>query len=165
MKKLYTILLVIFLILVIAVGAVAALAFGFYHMYLKPQPAQFEYSQDISAIKSVNIVQVEKVGEDKFNFIPVTEIKDVDVFLTDFEKLECTKGLSIETFSKLADIDGLSAIMITYSDDNFDVITPYGNIDSTIFTPDITLDTVLNEKFFFFDRNEFDGFIKKYYKQ
>ena len=162
MKKLYTFVLVTFLVLVIIVGILAAAAFGFYHMYLKPKPAEFEYSQDVSAIDRIEIVQIKQLGDDNFEFIPVTAIDDADVFLSDFEKLECAKGMSIESFLKLADIDGLSAIMITYSDKSFDVITPYGNIDSTIFSPDLTIDTLLNKEFFFFDRNEFDGLIEKY---
>lgn len=162
MKKIYTFVLVTFLILVIIAGILGAAAFGFYHFYIKPQPSEFEYSQDVSAIKSIQIVQVEKVGDDRFEFIPTALVEDIDSFLADFEGLECTKGLSIGALIKLSDIDGLSAIMITYSDDNFDVITPYGNIDSTVFTPDVTLNTILNEEFFFFDAEEFGKLLNKY---
>ncbi len=162
MKKLYTVTVVFVLVLLIVVVLAGAALFGFYQLYLKPQPADFEFSQTVDDSTIVEIIQVKKVSDTELSLIPLQEIKNTDEFFEDFNSLECTSGVSIEALSTFANLDSLDAIKITYADGNFDVITPYGNIDSTVFTPDITLETLMNEKYFFFDPTEFGALIDKY---
>ena len=162
MRKLYTIVLVAVISLVIVLGVLAVAAFGVYQTYLKPEPAEFEFANDVSDISTVEVVQVNKIDDDNLEVVPVTPISDIDGFLAEFRALECTQGMSVQALANFSRLDSFEAIKITYADESFEVITPYGNIDSTVFTPDLTMDTLLNEDFFFFDAEEFGNLLNKY---
>ena len=162
MRKLYKASVIILLVLIILATLAVGLLYGAYELYIKPKPADFEFSQTVDESTTVEIIRVNKVSDTELELVPLKAVTDTDAFLKDFGELECTVGISFEALATFGELESLDAIKITYADGNFDVITPYGNIDSTIFTPDVTLEMLLNERYFFFDADEFGALIDKY---
>ena len=162
MKKFYTTVLTVFLILVVLVVGALGLLLGLYEFHLKPEPAEFEFSGEVENITTAEVIRVNKLGDNQLELVPLKEIDDVESFLLEFRALQCYTGLSLDTVQAIASLESIEAIRITYSDDSYEVITPYGNINSKIFTPDFTPDMLLEEEFFFFNAEEFSELIDKY---
>ncbi len=162
MKKFYITVLTVFLIVVVLVVGALGLVLGLYEFHLKPEPAEFEFSGEVENIKAAEVIRVNKLGDNQLELVPLKAIDDVESFLIEFRALQCYTGLSLDTVQAIISLESVDAIRITYSDDNYEVITPYGNIDSKIFTPDFTPDMLLEEEFFFFNAEEFGELIEKY---
>ena len=162
MKKFFTMILVAFLLLVLLIVGVFGLLFGLYEFHMKPEPSEFEFSREVESITTAEVVRVNKLADDQFELVPLKTIDDVEGFLIEFRALQCYKGLSPEALQSITSLDSFDAIRITYSDDSYEVITPYINIDSDILTPEYTPDMLLNEDFFLFNADEFYELIDKY---
>ncbi len=162
MRGLYKAILTSFLIFTLALGTLSIAAFGIYKLYLRPVSANFEFARDESTLASIEIVDIKKGADDKFEFTTAKAITDKESFLKDFTALSATKGFSPHALLGFPKIDGLQAIKFTYADESFEIITPYGNIDSAIFTPDIDIKTLINREYYMFDKTAFDSLISKY---
>ena len=162
MKKLLTVLSVIFVILLVLIIAVVAAAYFYVRFYLAPKAADFEFYKPSSEITSIEIVEVKKVSDTEIELTAFARVEDVDAFLADFKALKCTKGLSISAITTLAKLDGISAVKINYGGNDFEIITPYGNLNSGILSPDLTLNQLMSEEYFFFDEAEFSALIAEY---
>ena len=162
MKKFIVALVVIFNLLVI--GVAAAGAYVYYTRFL-PQPAEFEFLAPITDSTEIEVISVTYLPEDSLELKSLSRIEDTDAFLADFSALECTKGLSGEHLQAVETIKSVKAIKITYADGSYEIITAYWNLDSSLLTPDATIDEIIKKDYYFFDPAEFEALIDKYYAE
>ena len=162
MKKFILILVVVFSLFVIGVGAAGAYV---YYTYLVPQPAEFEFLAPITDSTEIEVISVTNLSNGNLELNPISKITDTDAFLADFAALECTKGLSAERIEAAESLKSFKAIRITYADGSYEVITAYGNLDSSLFSPDITFDELIKKDYYFFDLAEFEALIDKYHAE
>ena len=162
MKKIIISLIVIFVLLVIGVGAAGTYA---YYTYFLPRPAEFEFLAPITESTQIEVVSVTNLYGDSYELKPLSKIADTEAFLADFSALECTKGLSAESIEAAESLKSFKAIRITYADGSYEVITAYGNLDSSLFSPDITFDELIKKDYYFFDLAEFEALIDKYHAE
>lgn len=142
------------LLLVVVAGSLLAMATS----YFAPEPAEYEFAAEVGEISSVQIVNATLI-EGGVDTDVVAEIEDVEAFLAEFEALECNKGLSMASLPKIAKLESVEAILITYSDGTFEVISAYGNIDSGL---ELNQEMLLQQEIFIFDEAEFAALLAKY---
>ncbi len=165
--KFFKFLGILLVIILVAVLIAAGALFVAYQMYLAPKPAEFEFSQAVESMEKVEVVEVTGISTGSPKYSTIAEISDVEGFLAEFNKLECTKGLPLSIIGELKEISSLTGVKITYKDGSFDVITSYGNINSEIFADisspaDLLTSDLTSKEFFFFDKAEFASLIEKY---
>ena len=142
------------LLLVVVAGSLLAMATS----YFAPEPAEYEFAAEVDGITSVQIVNA-KLIEGGVDTEVICEIDDVDAFLADFGALECNKGLSLTSLAKISELESMEAILITYSDGTFEVISAYGNINSGL---ELSKEALLQQQIFIFDEAEFSALLAKY---
>ena len=159
MKKLILFILVLLLAIVVAVVGVSAYI---YFNYLVPKPAEFEFSAPVTDITKIEVISVTKSENGNYDITPLSDVGDTAAFLADFGALECTSGLSIEVVDEVSAMTSFSAIRITYASGSYEVITAYGNLDSSLISEETTPEMLLENEYYFFNSAEFDALINKY---
>ncbi len=162
MRTLYKILVFILVLALILVAVLGIGAYVIYQKYLAPVPAELELSQSVDSIANLQIVTVKGLTTGTPEYIPVAAVSDVDAFLADFGGLDCYEGMVLSTIARLGELDNLSGIQIIYSDGTVEVITAYGNVNSTLFSPDTGITDLLGERFYFFTETDFNALLDKY---
>ena len=126
--------LISFVICVIVLPALLLLGVGayLYDSYLKPTPMDYDFLRTESEIHSVEYAIVGIGSDGSVNTQRVGFVMDVSGFIADIRKLDCYKGMPIESFQNLHDIKTLSGFVINYNDGSFEVITPYVCLNSDL---------------------------------
>lgn len=159
MKKFLSVILILLLVAVIAVVGAAAYV---YFTYLAPGPSEFRFIAPTADITAIEVISVTKLDGNQLELKPISAIDNTEEFLADFSSLECMKGISVEFIDEISLLTTFEAIRVTYADGSYEVITAYGNLDSSIFDPDLTPMELIEKEYFFFDAEEFGALIDKY---
>ena len=159
MKNFLSFLLVLLLIAVIAVGAAVAYV---YLAHFAPGAAEFRFIAPTADITDIEVISVTKLEGNLLELKPISSVDNTEEFLAEFSSLECMKGVSIEHISEIVSFTSLDAIKVTYADGRYEVITAYGNLDSSMFEPDLTPVELIEKEYFFFDADDFGVLIDKY---
>ena len=162
MKNFFSILLAIILIFTLVIGVIIAAAFIFIQSYYKPTPAAFEFYCAEETIESVEVVTITKKSDTEFEIAPVKTVEDKDAFLKDFKSLSCKKGFSLDSLATVSTAESISAIRFNYSNGSYEVVTPYGNLDSGLLNSNFAADELVKEDYFFFEEKDFSQLVNKY---
>ncbi len=156
MKALFTFILVLFLILVMVVGGVAAIL---YVSFFNIQPAEYSFLNDESEIVSIECAKFTFTSE---GLVPdkVGVVFDKENFMKDLKAIDCHTGISISKFTDVINGKAMNGVVINYADGSFDFITPYICINST-YNPQGVVD-LLNTKVYGFDEVKFAELVDKY---
>lgn len=159
MKRLMRVILSLVLTVVLTVvGTVVYVYFN----YFVPVSAEYEFSAPITDTTRIEIMIVTRLDGDNLELRTVSEIEDTEAFLDDFSALECSRGISLDVIDEASAMTSFDAIRITYDDGSYEVITAYGNLDSSFLSSDITEDELLEKEYYIFDPSEFGSLIEKY---
>ncbi len=162
MRTLLKFFAVLLVLITLLVGSLAALAIGYYESYLKPVPADFEFSRPIESITEIGLIKVKIVSDEEINLVPIATVIDTEGFISDLSELSCMKGLSLDGIAKLGELTEVDAIKINYSDGTYEVITAYGNLNSEIFSENITPEDIFYGDYYIFGEAEFSELLDKY---
>ena len=153
---------VVLLIIVLA-AMLGALAVAVYVHITTPRPLEnYTYASSVDTITAIDIAEVSDVTAGSATLTRTQSITDIDAFIADFEKLECSAGInpSANILSGLP--EGLRAIKFTYADGTEEIITSIGNLDSSILSANFSLEMILTKEWCYFDEAEFNALLDKY---
>ena len=128
-------------------------------------PSAYKGLHPLDEVVSVDIVQVGKRHRDKNNYLVgppdltvLAEIEDIDGFLEDFSAMDCTYSFFTEPIEVYP---GLIVIKFEYANGDFNLIE--AETESTYYAEDNRYSAMT--AFYFFDREQFDALLLKYYNQ
>lgn len=156
MKAILKVLLILILLVVILVGSIAAVL---YFTFFNVKSAEYPFLQEKSKIVSIEYAQF-TFTENGLSADTVGVIVDTDAFMADLKSAECHTGINVNNFLDLINGKPINGIVINYEDGNFEFITPYICINSSI-NPKTVMD-LLNTKIYGYDPEVLQGIVDKH---
>ena len=153
---------VVLLIIALAV-MLGALAMAIYVHVTTPRPLEaYNYASSVDTITAIDIAEVSDTNGDTATLTRTQSVTDIDAFIADFEKLQCSSGINPASNLLSGLPKGLRAIKFTYADGTEEIITAIGNLDSSLLSSDFSPEMILSKEWCFFDEEEFNALLDKY---
>jgi hypothetical protein len=131
-------------------------------IFLAPRPAEFQFAAPTEEIVELDIISITRLDGNLLELKLISEVEDKEAFLSELFELECATGVSVEAIGAISSFTSLRAIMATYSDGRYEIITAYGNLDSDALCEDAGLDMLIGRDYYFFEPQRFDALTEKY---
>jgi hypothetical protein len=131
-------------------------------IFLAPRPAEFRFVAPAEEIVEIDIISITRLEGNLLELKLISEVEDKEVFLSELFELECATGVSVEAIGAISSFSSLRAIMATYSDGRYEIVTAYGNLDSDALREDAGLDMLIGRDYYFFEPERFDALTEKY---